>query len=729
MPAKSSAAPGLIDTVGESPFYIAATGPSARPRRTLKHGDCFAVLDSYGDIGASQGGPDGLFFADTRYLSRLELMINGTLPLLLGSTVRDDNLALAADLTNPDIYFDGRVLLPKDTIHIVRSVVLWDGVAHVRLGLRNHGEQPVRLGLAITFAADFADLFEVRGARRERHGQIRTEVVSATEVRIACAGLDGRTRTTAIRFDPAPETLAASAATWRVTLAADQPCSVFISIACDPPDRPPLGFGAALLAVDRARRALAHDIASIETSHQVLNEVLRRSMADLAMLTTTTPQGPFPYAGIPWYSTTFGRDGIITAIEMLWLAPAIARGVLFRLATLQAGVTDAAADAQPGKILHEMRGGEMAALGEVPFARYYGSVDSTPLFLILLGLYVERTNDTEALTALWPAATAALGWIDRCGDADGDGFVEYSRASANGLANQGWKDSHDAVFHADGRLAEGPIALVEVQAYVYLAKTLMARLARRLGHLAAGARLEEEAIQLADRVEQTFWSEAIGSYALALDGDKRRCEVRTSNAGHVLWAGLATPDRAARVAGGLMERDFFSGWGIRTVAEGEVRYNPMSYHNGSVWPHDNALIASGLARYGACEAVQRVFAAILDAAAYMDFRRLPELYCGFRRRTGRGPTLYPVACSPQAWASATPFSLVQSCLGLELKPETGEIRLNNPVLPLRLDWVRLRGLKVGSACADLLVRQLGGGVSVDLEHATGDARITVQVTR
>jgi glycogen debranching enzyme len=729
MPLKSAAVHGLIDTVGESPFYIPATGPSARPRRTLKDGDCFAVLDSYGDIGTSQGGPDGLFFCDTRHLSRLELVINGTLPLLLGSTVRDDNLAMAADLTNPDIYLDGRVVLPKDTIHIVRTVVLWDGVAHVRLGLRNHGEAPAQIGIAVTFDADFADLFEVRGARRERHGAVRAETVSPQEVRLACACLDGCTRSTVIHLDPAPDTLGTRAAAWQVELEADQSHSLFLQIACEPPQRAPALFGSAMIAARRTRRAFMRNIASVETSHQVVNEVLHRSMADLAMLTTLTPEGLFPYAGIPWYSTTFGRDGLITAIEMLWLAPSIARGVLGRLAALQAQETDAKADAEPGKILHEMRGGEMAALGEVPFARYYGSVDSTPLFLVLLGLYVERTNDTATLTALWPAAIRALEWIDRYGDADGDGFVEYSRASTSGLANQGWKDSHDAVFHADGRLADGPIALVEVQAYVFLAKQLTARLARRLGQPAHANRLEAEAAELARRVEAAFWCDRIGSYALALDGDKRRCEVRTSNAGHLLWAGLAQPERAQRVAAGLMARDMFSGWGIRTVAEGELRYNPMSYHNGSVWPHDNALIAAGLARYGAGEAVQRMFSAIMDAATTMDLRRLPELYCGFRRRSGRGPTLYPVACSPQAWASATPFSLIQSCLRLELMPDTAEIRLTNPLLPPQLDWVRLRGLKVGSATADLLVRQFGGGVSVDLEHTTGEARITVQVTR
>src|SRR5215467_6516268 len=468
--------------VAEEAFYIPMTGPAARPRRSLKHDDTFIVLDSHGDIGASAGGPDGLFNSDTRYLARLELVLDELQPLLLGSNLRDDNSALTVDLTNPDIYSQGRLVLQKDLLHIVRTIFLWRGTAYQRIGLQNHGDRRANFELTLLFDNDFADLFEVRGEKRSRRGIGASKLSSPADVMLEYKGLDGVSRSTALHFDPRPTRLSATAATWQCDLAPHKVKSLFVSVSCNKPASPePIRFFPSLLAHRREMRRSTTGIASIETSNNIFNEVLCRSMADLNMLLTDTPQGRYPYAGIPWYSTTFGRDGIITALQMLWIDPRVARGVLRRLAHYQATTVDPLNDAQPGKILHEMRGGEMAALREVPFAQYYGSVDSTPLFVLLAGLYVERTGDEQTLAELWPAIEAALHWIDGAGDPDKDGFVEYQRASEQGLANQGWKDSYDAIFHADGRLAEGYIALSEVQGYVFAGKRLAARCAQRLG--------------------------------------------------------------------------------------------------------------------------------------------------------------------------------------------------------------------------------------------------------
>jgi len=722
--------PRAIETVAESPFYIPMTGPAARPRRSLKHDDTFVVLDSHGDIGASAGGPDGLFNADTRYLARLELVLDEVQPLLLGSNLRDDNSALTVDLTNPDVYRQGRIVLRKDMLHIVRTIFLWRGTAYQRIGVQNHSENPASFDLTLLFDNDFADLFEVRGERRPRRGVGSSRLAGPSDVVLDYTGLDGKSRSTALQFDPRPTRLAVNAATYHLDLAPQQRRALFVVASCNKPVAPkPVPFFRGLLAHRREMRQLTEGATSIETSNNIFNEVLCQSMADLNMLMTDTPQGRYPYAGIPWYSTTFGRDGIITALQMLWIDPRVARGVLKRLALYQAEAVDPLADAEPGKILHEMRGGEMAALREVPFAQYYGSVDATPLFVLLAGLYVERTGDDETLAELWPAIEAALGWIDGPGDPDRDGFVEYQRASEQGLANQGWKDSYDAIFHADGRLAEGYIALAEVQGYVFAGKQLAARCAMRMGLPERARQLEAEAERLAARFEKAFWCEELGTCALALDGFKQPCKVRTSNAGQLLFTGILRTDHARLVAADLMQPHFFTGWGIRTVARGEARYNPMSYHDGSIWPHDNALIALGLARYGLKHSVEQVFRALFDAATYMDLRRLPELYCGFRREKGRGPTLYPVACAPQAWASATPFTLLEAALGLEFDARRGEIRLRNPRLPAFLNEVILRELKLGPSSVDLRVRRHGEDVSLEVLGTRGRIQVSIVLAR
>ncbi len=425
----------------QSPFYIAAAGAPSRPRCILKQNDCFAVLDNHGAMGCARDEAGGLFACDTRHLSRLAFLINGQEPLLLGSTVRDDNLNLRADLTNPDIIAGEGIALLKDTVHIGRTIYIHNGLLSERTALVNHGNVPVSLDVAIDFDGDFADLFEVRGIRRAARGSLQKEVAGKNRVVLRYKGLDGKVRETALTFDPQPDELTTTTARYTLMLPPSAPWRQFVTVSCDGEARPAApSFLRGLLQARRDLVGNPHDVVTIETSNAVVNEIVCRSLADLRMLMTETPQGKYPYAGIPWYSTTFGRDGLVTAMQTLWFDASVARGVLQRLAHFQATTFDDASDAQPGKILHEMRSGEMAALGEVPFGLYYGSIDSTPLFILLAGLYVERTGDLAFLRQIWPNIVAALDWIDASGDCDGDGFVEYARATDKGLANQGWKD-------------------------------------------------------------------------------------------------------------------------------------------------------------------------------------------------------------------------------------------------------------------------------------------------
>jgi glycogen debranching enzyme len=707
-----------------SDHYVEAhTSLVERSLRTLKEGDAFAVLDTHGDCGTVRDSPEGLFFRDTRYLSRFELRLEGRRPLLLGSVVQDDNAALTVDLTNPDIRLDHQVL-PRDIIAIERTKFLWQGALYERIGLRNYDPHRRFFSLQLSFDADFRDLFEVRGMQRELRGYRSIEALTPDQVAFRYEGRDGVIRRTVLRFEPAPTRIESHRAVFDIKLESQARCSVLVTVICEEEARSNVpNFLSAYRDTRRALRALSRGTAAVESSNKLFDEVISRSVSDLYMLATPTKNGAYPYAGIPWYSTVFGRDGIITAMMLLWKDPVMAKGVLRHLADLQATEVDPAADAQPGKILHERRHGEMARLGEVPFRRYYGTVDATPLFVMLAGQYFESTGDRATIEAIWPNIEKALRWCDEYGDRDGDGFVEYHRETEQGLANQGWKDSHDSIFHADGSSAEGPIALCEVQAYVYAAKLGAARMASALGHSKVSDRLASEANQLRERFEAAFWCEDIGTYALALDGKKRPCRVRTSNAGHALFAGIASPERARRVAEMLMSPDSFSGWGIRTLARGEARYNPMSYHNGSVWPHDNGIIALGLARYGFRTEASRIFEALFDVATYQELRRLPELFCGFLRRRRRGPTAYPVACAPQAWAAATPFALLGACLGLELDLERNAVRFNNPTLPNFLDGVVIRGLRLGPSSLDLRLHRVGQDVTLNVLNRCCDARV------
>ena len=725
---QARAYPAAIEVQPEEYYIEAEQSLVERPLRTLKRDDLFGVFDIDGDFGAGKG-PEGLYFHDTRFLSRFDLKLNGDTPLLLDSVVLEDNAAFLVDLTNNDIHdAEGRVCVTRGTVFANRWKFLLGQHCYERIGIRNYGiaRQAARLDLA--FGADFVDLFEVRGEKRRLRGVSETEIVSPSHVRLRYRGLDHVVRLTDIRFHPAPDRLSGSAAGWDFDLDPDGRTGVTITVTCSiegEPAPPPLAFLAAYRNLRRSIPSQPSLLGGMTSSNPLFDEVIQRAAYDLDMLITKTPTGPYPYAGVPWYSTVFGRDALLTAMLILPQAPDVARGVLATLAALQATETDEAADAQPGKILHEMRGGEMAILGEVPFRRYYGTVDATPLFVMLADAYHTRTGDLATIRALWPNIEAAMRWIDDYGDADGDGFVEYCRMTEQGLSNQGWKDSHDAIFHADGSLAEGPIALCEVQAYVHAAKRGAANMARIMGLEAQALAWEEDADRLRQLFEAHFWLDDLQTYALALDGEKRPCRVRTSNAGHALFGGIASEEKARLIARQFLDRSFYTGWGIRTVAAGEARYNPMSYHNGSVWPHDNAVIALGLARYGYQREAAKIFEGLFAAASFDDIHRLPELFCGFRRRPRRGPTAYPVACAPQAWAAAAPFALLSACLGMEVDDPAECLRFTTPVLPNFIDTLYLPNVKVGTSRLSLRLERHDKDVTFAVVKRTGDAKLMI----
>jgi glycogen debranching enzyme len=728
LPSSNSVAQTVDNASGPQYAISANANLQERPTRTLKHGDTFAVFDQRGDIGGEPGNTEGLYHRDTRILSQFQLLLEESRPLLLSSMTQDDNAVFSADLSNPDLLIDGKIALRREQLHIHRIKFVWEGTCYERLLVRNFSDAPLHARLSFRFASDFADLFEVRGERRAAHGVASALVDGDNGVLLRYMGLDKVGRDTRLNFEPAPKSLTTSRAAYEFPLKARETRRIFIRYGV--PDGGSEWTGRDFYRKMRAARHALRDsssrAASVDSSNSVFNEIVRRSVSDLYMLITDTPHGHYPYAGTPWFSTPFGRDAIITALMTLWVDPSIAKGVLKFLAANQATTVEPVRDAEPGKILHEMRFGEMANLHEVPFGKYYGSVDSTPLFVLLLGEYFVRTGDLDTVRELWPNAEAALRWVDTYGDRDGDGFVEYYRQTKEGLANQGWKDSHDSIFHADGTTAEGPIALCEVQAYVYGAKRHGALLAGALGHHAAAASLQAQAVSLRRQFEEKFWCEELSIYAIALDGAKQPCRIVSSNAGQVLLTGIASPERAQRVADTLLSPAVFSGWGIRTVSMSAARYNPMSYHNGSVWPHDNGLIAMGMSRYGMKQAAAEVFTALFDAASYMDLRRLPELFCGFVRRERNAPTQYPVACSPQAWASATTLSLLQATLGLELFDGSREVAFYRPVLPKFIDHVHLRNLRLRGGSVDVLLHRHGNDVAATVTRRDGDVVVVVR---
>lgn len=687
-----------------------------------REGVLFQVSDPRGDF-SPQHPISGLFAYDTRYLSRFELLVNGAPPQLLTASAGEGYIQrVFAGATD-----EAQTLFHRMDLGLRRTRLLHGGVMYERVEVTNCTIRPLEVRLELRFDADYADLFEVRGMRRQRRGERLPPSVAAERVTLGYKGLDDVTRRTELRFGPAPAHIEAEHARWQFSLPPQGAAVIDVAIivtrdeeAGPLQDEAPQsqqkeaphvqGYDVALDALSASYAAWRRECTAIESDSETLNRVLERSLLDLRILRDDRGHGPFCVAGIPWFATPFGRDSLIVAIQTLPLCPALARGTLRTMATTQGREVNAWRCEEPGKIAHELRAGEMANLGEVPFGRYYGSVDSTPLFLVLLCEYVAWTGDLELARELLPRLRAALDWMDRYGDADGDGFLEYVADPGKGLAVQSWKDSHDSMSHRDGRPARSPVAVVEAQGYAYDARRRLAPILARLGESELAARLSRQAEQMKQRFNQEFWMEDRAYPAIALDGEKARVGTVSSDPGHCLWSGIVDEEKAAHVARRLLAPDLFSGWGIRTLSATELTYNPMSYHNGSVWPHDNALCVLGLKRYGYDHEANLVATGLIEAATHVGEHRLPELFCGYSRAEGL-PIAYPVACSPQGWAAATPLSLVQAMLGLEPDAPGGVLRLR-PRLPDWLGRLALRGLRVGGAVLDVEATRDGARVTV-----------------
>ena len=718
----------------------------------LKHGDLFLLTDPFGDIHPDSRGL-GLYSGDTRVLSCSVVSVDGSRPALLRGD-NDQNFRGTIQLTNAETRRDpaDKVTtdhsLARQSLGITRHRVL-GGALHEKVAVANFTDHVETLTIELTLGVDAADIFEIRGHARYAGESALPVAVTDDRLSFGHVGKDGLLRRTQVAF-PTAEVVpaadlpwargvdgAAVVLRWRREVAAGGRTEIDWTVWADEtpidglptapaiqPGRPP--------AVDEAAGADAYrtwndGMATIATDNELFDQLVGRSVADLRLLLNDGPDPGQHYlaAGVPWFATLFGRDAIISAYEAIAFRPQLAVDTLEVLSARQATADDPAADAEPGKILHEYRTGEMARSGELPYAAYYGSVDATPLWLILLGETFDWTGDEALVERLWPTALAALGWIDQA--TGPDGFVTYLRRAKGGLLNQGWKDSIDAIRDRAGRRIDPPIALAEVQGYVHDAKRRMARLAERRGDRVLAERLIQEADELKARFEAAFWSDALDGYAMALGAGGAVADAHASNVGQALWGGIVAADRARSVVEQMTGEGMDSGWGVRTYAAGQPGYNPLGYHTGSIWPHDNALIAAGFKRYGFDVEAGALAGRIFEAAQQFPDFRLPELFCGFDRGDVPVPVPYPVACSPQAWSAAAPLLLVRTMLGMRADAAAGRLELVRPHLPLWLTKLTVTNLRLGDASVDLLFHRWRGATSAEVLRKSGRLEVTIRV--
>src|SRR3954447_20751265 len=709
---------------------------SFEPRKvnnlTLVDGKTFLSTTVSGDINPP-GAPDvGFFHDDTRFLSQLDLRIGGQRTVVLSSST-EKTFASQIELTTGNITLRDSFDLPENTIHIRREQLLSSGVFFDRLTFENFNLSPVEFVIEMKFDSDFVDVFQVRGVARSKHGQFYRPIVQKGAIRFVYHGLDGRWRTTDVRFSPEPHDIENETARWSIKLPPSRRFDIQVKIEpyVSPGSGPDftteprkandqLNFSDSLRLRRHNYARWESGVTKFSSSNEVFSNVLATATSDFHALLIPDGRESIIAAGIPWFATLFGRDSIIAAYQSLALQPQLAVDTLRILARYQGTESADWYDQQPGKILHEYRTGEMVRDHEMPFGPYYGSVDSTPLFLILLSETFNWTADEQLVQDLLPNAYRALEWIESYGDLDGDGFVEYQRRSPKGLVNQGWKDSWDAIMHRDGEVAKSPIALCEVQGYVYEAKYRMASLMRSFGDIRMADKLKKDSTEMAKRFEKAFWMPKHGFYAMALDRDKRQTQVISSNPGHLLFTRMLPQDRAKAVTQRFMRDDMFSGWGWRTMSRDERVFNPLSYHRGSIWPHDNSLIAHGMALYEFREPANQLFTALFQAALNFRDYRLPELFCGIERREHDEPVQYPVSCSPQAWASGSIFLILMSVLGIRPSAQRRELNIVNPELPGFLEHLSIRNMRVGGSRVGLDFTRRGERTFCNVVDIEGD---------
>ncbi|ABF42260.1 Amylo-alpha-1,6-glucosidase [Candidatus Koribacter versatilis Ellin345] len=700
---------------------------SLEPRKvnnlTLIDGKTFLSTIVAGDI-APAGAPDvGFFHQDTRFLSHLEFRIDGHRAVVLSSST-ERTFSSQIELTTGNITLRDSFDLPENTVHIRREQVLGSDVFFDCFTFENFNQTPVEFTVELLYDADFVDVFQVRGVARAVQGQHFQPVLTESSICFYYRGRDSVMRKTLVEMSPKPDEIEARVGRWHLKL---EPLKRIQIEARVTPASNRVPSRNAAINMERTLEQRRHAFNEWErrsthfkTNNEVFDAALNTGIGDFHALQVPNGNEHIIAAGIPWFATIFGRDSIIAAYQSLCLNPQLAVDTLRVLARYQGTRDSAWQDEEPGKILHEYREGEMTLCGEMPFGPYYGSVDATPLFLILLSEAYNWTADDQLVRDLLPAAMRALEWLDRYGDRDGDGFVEYQRRSPKGLINQGWKDSWDANMHRDGKVAETPIALCEVQGYVYEAKYRMSSLLRTFGDTGTADRLRREATELAKRFDKAFWMPDEGFYAMALDAEKKPLRVISSNPGHLLFTRMLSRERARMVTQRFMQDDLYSGWGWRTLAMSERIFNPLSYHRGSVWPHDNSLIAHGMALNEYREPALQVLTSLYQAALEFRDYRLPELFCGVQRRINDEPVHYPVSCSPQAWASGAMFLILTSVLGIRPSAQRKELNIVNPELPDWLDHLHVRNLRIGNSRVGLDFTRGGTRTFCNVVDVEGD---------